>query len=186
MTRRWFTVTLVVAAAFLFMIGPWGDVSSQAVQQVIVTNFPNLQYVDGEVEVRGPVRQSKLVALREITVPPVALSDNTRWIDGGVVTTDGFPRVVLSLHGVVKGMVQRSGSVGAILVPDEQSVQEAFEEQGLIHFPLNVVADGVSAKTPYFASAQPLHTIAFRDYKVWLYNSTDKTVTVNLFAYLTD
>ena len=187
MTRpRWIAVTLALAAVVLFVIGPGGEVASQTIRQVIVTNFPQLQHIDGEVEVRGPVRQSKLVAVRDITVPPVRPNDTTRWIDGGTLNTDGFPRVVLSLHGVVKGMVQGTGSVGAILIPDEQTIQEAFNEQGMIHFPLNVIADGVSSKTPYFASPQPLHTIAFRDYKVWLYNSTDKTVTVNLFAYLTD
>ena len=186
MTRRWITVTLVVAAVLLFALGPWGEVASQAIRQVIVTNFPDLQHIDGEVEVRGPVRLSKLVVLENITVPPVQPTDNTRWIDGGVVITDGFPRVVLSLHGVVKGMVLRSGSVGAILVPNEQSIQEAFDEQGLVHFSLNVIANGVSSKTPYFASPQPVHTVAFSEYKVWLYNSTDKTVTVSLFAYLTD
>ncbi len=184
--RRSIMATLVFAAVLLFVLGPWGEVTSQSIRQVIVTNFPQLQQIDGEVEIRGPVRQSKLVAIRDITVPPVERSDNTRWIDAGIVNTDGFPRVVLSLHGVVKGEVQGTGSVGAILIPNEPTIQEAFNLQGLIHFPLNVIAEGVSSKTPYFASLQPLQTIAFRNYKVWLYNSTDKTVTVNLFAYLTD
>ena len=71
MTRpRWITTIVLLAAIALFVIGPWGDVASQAIRQVFVTNFPDLQYIDGEVEVRGPVRQSKLVAVRDITVPP--------------------------------------------------------------------------------------------------------------------
>ncbi len=55
----------------------------------------------------------------------------------------------------------------------------------MILFPLEVTAPGVSIDTPYFASSQPRYTVGFQAYRVLLYNTTDKTVTVNLFAYLT-
>ena len=44
----------------------------------------------------------------------------------------------------------------------------------------------MSSHTPYFASSQPRFTVAFQAYQVYLYNTTDKTVTVDLYAYLTD
>ena len=48
------------------------------------------------------------------------------------------------------------------------------------------IIPGVSGGTPYFASDQPKYVIAFQAYKVLLFNSTDKTVTVSLYAYLTN
>ena len=121
-----------------------------------------------------------------LALPPVRREDTTRLVDGGRLVTDGFPSVVLSLHGLVKGHVQEVGAVGAILIPDEETIQEAFEELGIMHFYLETAANGVSAKTPYFASGQPRFTVAFPAYRILLYNTTDKTVTVNVFAYLTD
>ena len=93
---------------------------------------------------------------------------------------------MLSLHGQVKGSVLKVGDVGVMLIPEQEMIQEAFNEQGLVHFAMNAVARGVSTATPYFASSQPRYTIAFQAYRVLLYNTTDKTVTVNLFAYLTN
>jgi len=185
--RRWLPLLAMLAVALVL----WGLSSEEAIsqgnlQQVLVTNFPDPQTIDGVVEVTGPVRLSKMLAVRDITVPPVQQSDSTRWIDGGVVTLGGFSHVVLSLHGVVKGSVQRPGTIGAVLIPDEPSVQQAFDEQGQVHFALEVNAPGITAQTPYFASAQPRHRVAFSDYRVWLYNSTDKTVSASLFAYLTN
>jgi hypothetical protein len=185
--QRWLTFALAAAGLGLLIITPSGDAASQgSLQQVFVTNFPDPQNIEGVVEVRGPVQLSKQVSIQEIVVPPVQPSDSTRWIDAGVVTLGGFSHVVLSLHGVVKGSVKRPGTIGAVLIPDEATVQEAFDEQGQVHFSLQVTAAGVTSQTPYFASSQPRHTVAFRDYRVWLYNSTDKTVSANLFAYLTN
>lgn len=185
--QRWLMLALAAAGLGLLALTPSGEVASQgALQQVFVTNFPDPQKIDGVVEVRGPVQLSKQISIREVVVPPVQPSDSTRWIDAGVVSLGGFSHVVLSLHGVVKGSVKRPGTIGAVLIPEEDTIQAAFDEQGQIHFSLQVTAAGVTSQTPYFASAQPRHNVAFRDYRVWLYNSTDKTVSANLFAYLTN
>ena len=176
----------IVALAVVFLFTPTGEVVSQQVSEVFVTNFPHVQRIHGEVRVLGPVMQSKFESFRNITLPPVRREDTTRLVEGGRLVADGFPNVVLSLHGLVKGHVQEVGAVGAILIPDEETIQEAFEELGIMHFYLETAATGVSAKTPYFASGQPRFTVAFPAYRILLYNTTDKTVTVNVFAYLTD
>jgi len=185
---RWNPLLWIVAAALLLWFAASGDVRSQggALQQVFVTNFPKTQQIEGVVEIDGPVRLSEMIAVRDITVPPVKQSDSTRWIDAGLIHLGGFPKVVLSLHGVVKGTVQRPGAIGAVLIPNEQTIQEAFAEQGEVHFAMEVTAAGVTSAIPYFASNQPVHTVAFEDYRIWLYNSTDKTVSASLFAYLTN
>ena len=159
---------------------------SQELSHVVVTNWPETQAVEGTVAIDGAVRLSEQVTIREIIVPPVRRNDTTRLVSAGTLTTDGFPNVVLSLHGQVKGSVHQQGRVGAILIPQEQTIQDAFNELGLMHFALEVVAADVSAATPFFASSQPRYTVGFQRYDVLLYNTTDKTVTANLFAYLTN
>lgn len=179
-------VLILATAAIVVVFTPSGQVLSQQVQEVFVTNFPKLQAVRGKVSIDGPVRLATMQVFRDITVPPVEPTDTTRLVDAGVLVTDGFPSVVLSLHGVVKGSVQKAGAIGAILVPDDELIQQAFDEQGLVHFAMETVAGNVNAKTPYFASKQPSYQVGFARYRVWLYNTTDKTVNANLFAYLTN
>jgi len=208
MSRRTSVATLMLIAALaVFLLTPFGQVVSRDVSRVLVTNFPGIQNVEGTVEVKGTIRVAELVTFENITVPPVKPSDTTRLVEAGTLVTDGFPEVVLSLHGVVRGSALKHGEVGAILIPDQhvvrgsalkhgevgailipdqQQIQEAFDEQGFFHFALRAAAHDVSSKTPYFASDQPKYTVGFENYKVLLYNTTDKTVSVNLFAYLTN
>jgi hypothetical protein len=183
--RSVIAIPLLGAAALVLLLMPTGEVVSQAVRHVFVTNFPDVQRIEGDVELLSPVRLSESTAFREITVPPVMRDDTTRLVEAGVLETEGFPELILSLHGVVKGHVARVGTVGAILIPDEPTIQEAFSEQGMMHFYLETAAGDVSSRTPYFASNQPRYTVAFSRYRILLYNTTDKTVSVNVFAYLT-
>jgi hypothetical protein len=179
-------VLLLLLGAALLLVVSADEAISDTVRQVFVTNFPKIQTIEGEVEVKKPVPLAKLQAFEDITVAPVAPTDTTRLVDGGLLVADGFPGVVLSLHGEVKGMVQKPGAVGVLLIPDKETVQEAFRELGLVHFALETVARDVSSQTPYFASTQPRYTLAFPTYRVLFYNTTDKTVSANLYAYLTN
>jgi len=160
--------------------------TSQEVSFVRVTNFPPMQQIEGTVEIEAPLRLAKLVALREITLPPVRSEQTTQWVDAGVVETSGFPNVVLSLNGEIKGELSQHASVVAVLIPTEKSVEDAFSEEGVVQFGLNVTATGRTGANPYFASDQPRYTVGFDAYRVYLYNETDKAVTANLFAYLTN
>jgi hypothetical protein len=184
MLRR--SVLAVLVLALLLLLLPSGQLLSQAVREVFVTNFPKLQTVRGAVAIDGPVELARMVRLEEITLPPIGREETTRLLEAGTIEAEGFPSLVLSLQGVVKGHVGRVGTVGVILIPDESRIQEAFDEHGMMHFYMEARAQGVSADTPYFASEQPSYTVAFPRYKVLLYNTTDKAVTVDVFAYLTN
>jgi hypothetical protein len=173
----------LLAGAWLTSAPP---ATSQEVAFVRVTNFPPVQEINGVVEIDGPIRLAQLAALREITLPPVRSDETTRWVDAGVIETSGFPSVVLSLNGEIKGELIRSGSITAVLIPTEESVVDAFDEEGMVQFGLNVSATGETGTRPYFASDQPRYTVAFDAYRVYLYNETNKTVTANVFAYLTN
>lgn len=180
------TVAALCAVVLLLLLTPADEVVSQEIRQVFITNWPDMLTIEGQVRLEEPVHLSEIRVFSEILVPPVLPTQTTRLIEAGTLDSAGFPGVVLSLHGVTKGDVKKSGAVGAILVPDEQRIQEGFHELGLMPFTLQTEAAGVSADTPYFASAQPRFAVAFPSYKVLLYNTTDKTVTVDLYAYLTN
>jgi hypothetical protein len=184
--RRWLTALALVAAAALFLLTPSGRALSESVREVFILNWPAVQKIEGTVAIEGPVRLSQAVVFEDITVPPVLPTETTRLVDGGVLTTDGFPQVVLSLHGIVRGEVVKTGAVGAILIPDEQEIRQAFDEQGLMPFAMEAVAHNISSRTAYFFSDQPTFSVSFPAYRVLLYNTTDKTVTAELHAYLTN
>jgi len=179
-------VALLAAASVAFILSPPGVAIAQDLQSVFVTNFPKVFEIQGTVNVDGPVKQAKLAALREVVVPPVNPKDTVRLIQGGLVESDGFTAMVLSLQGQIKGEVYRAGTVGVFLLPDEEAIVHAFEEKGLMQFATEVNAAGVSAAAPYFASNSSRAQVAFPRYRTYFYNTSDKTVTVNLFAYLTN
>jgi hypothetical protein len=179
-------IVLLVAASVALVFSPPGRVIAQDLQSVIVTNFPKVFPISGTVSVDGPVKQAKLAALREVVVPPVNPKETTRLIQGGIVESDGFTAMVLSLQGQIKGEVYRAGTVGVYLLPDEEPIVHAFEEKGLMQFATEVNAAGVSAGSPYFASNSSRSAVAFPRYRTYFYNTSDKTVTVNLYAYLSN
>jgi len=150
-----------------------------------VTNLPETQRIEGMVSVTGPVKHAALVMIAEVEVPPVPRDDINRLIDAGTVSTEGFGAVVLSLTGQSKGQIRAAGEVGAILVPDVGPVSRALQETRQLQFPLEVKA-GAGADATFFSSDQPRYVVGFPEYRVMLYNTTDKTVVVDLFAYLTN
>lgn len=175
-----------MAAAALVLL-PAGRAVSQELVEVFVRNWPESFKVKGPVEVTGgPLRRALLVEKTELVVPPVSRADMGRWFDAGTIVTDGFPAVVLSLAGQQRGQQTRVGTVGAVLVPDVELVQQAFDEARLPLFSLEVSVDGVGPTTAYFAAEQRRFLLGFPRYRVLLYNTTDKTVTANLYAYLTE
>jgi hypothetical protein len=175
-----------LAAIILLALASAGEVAAQSTQRVQVVNFPDIQEIRGEVNVKGALRLSAMSSFTGVMVPPVEPTETTRLVPAGILKTDGYSNVVLSLYGQVKGSVTREGSVGALLIPKEQRIEEAFNELGQVHFSLKVDAQGITAETAYFASGQPRYTIGFQSYSVLLYNTTDKAVTVDLYAYLTN
>jgi len=179
-------IALVIAAAAAFVLSPAGSAVSQEVQTVFVTNFPKVFKVNGNVVIDGPVSHGRFVPLRDVTVPPVNPKETIRLIQGGIVESDGFTSMVLGLQGQIKGEVYRAGTVGVFLLPDEEPIVKVFEEKGLMQFATEVNAPGVSGASPYFTSAANTIQVAFPRYRTYFYNTSDKTVTVNLFAYLTN
>jgi hypothetical protein len=178
-------VTLALLASVLW---PGASVGAEGKQDVFVVNFPDVQRVHGEVGLLRPVdiRQTSFVRFPEIIVPPVAPEATTRLIPAGTLTTEGFPGLVLSLGAQPKGEVLKAGRVGAILVPEEEVLQQVFNEQGVVSFPLEVSASTPAGKPTFVTSRQRRVPTAFPRYRVLLYNTTDRAAAVSLYAQLTN
>ena len=176
-------VLCLLIAAFL-RLAPIRAAGEDEIRPVLVTNFPETQKVAGAVSIEGPLRQAALAHIADIEVPPVRPDDPRRLVSAGVLTTDGFAAVVLSLSGSTKGRAPKAGEVGALLVPDEEPILRVLDEQGLLQFPLEVKAP-VALNTAIFSSSQERRVVAFPRYRILLYNTSDRTMTVDLFAYLT-
>lgn len=178
------TTTASVLVLVLAMVA-LGAVGAREIMEVQVLNFPDPQRIKGTVTVEAPIRRGQLARFADVIVPPVKPTDTMRLVSGGTLEADGSTEVALSLSGLTKGDVVRGGAVGAILVPDEEAVVRTFLEAGQPHFPLEIAASSVTSASPYFASSTERRVVAFPRYRVLFWNTTDKTVTVNLFAYLT-
>jgi len=179
------SVLVILAFAVLLCALPAGGSAEEAARPVRVMNFPGVQRIQGEVTVPAAIPHAALVSLKDVTVPPVDPSERGRLIDGGLVAAEGYTGIVLSLSGRAAGRALRAGEVGAYLIPDEETVMQAYEEDGLLQFPLEIRAPLTQGTYRMHASQQARQTLAFPRYRVRLFNTTDKTVNVNLFAYLT-
>jgi len=184
MSRRgiWILAAVSCVAAPLLLAA--AQAGSKEIGEVFVTNFPETQKIDGTVTVGAPIPQAALASIKDVLVSPVSPQDSSHLVFAGTIVTDGFGAVVLSLTGVTRGYLTKSGPVGAILVPEEEGILKLLEDRGLVQFPIEVAATGVSNSTPYFSSAQVRSLLAFPKYRVFLYNGTDRSVTVTLYAYL--
>ena len=99
---------------------------------------------------------------------------------------EGFTSVVLAMNGQSKGKPPKSGVVGAILLPDEESVLRVFEEEGKTQFPIEIRTAAFGGTSPHSASEPQRFLLGFPRYRIWLYNTSDRSVSTNLFAYLTN
>jgi len=175
------------AAALLLTLAPGDTLRSQEeIQKVFVTNFPQTQQVAGTVSIDGVVRHTTMQRLKDVQVPPVGPKETTRLIQAGTLATDGLTAVVVGLSGQTRARTVHPGTVGVLLIPDEEPVTRAFEEEGLMQFPIEIKTPPVTGASLSFASAQERFTLGFPRYRVFLYNTTDKTATVNVYAYLTN
>lgn len=178
------TLAAALAAILFLTLPPWGTAHSLPPDEVVVTNLPAVQQIEGNVSVVGTIRHAVTGRRVNLIVPPVDRNATADLVELEPIDTDGFTAVTLSLHGQVRGRVLRAGSVGAILVPDETSVLEALNQRGIFTFPLEVASTLANKEETDF-SVEKRFPLGFPRYRIYLYNSTDRTVDAHLYLYLT-
>lgn len=157
---------------------------AERIRRVLVVNLGNPQQVEGEVRVRGTIKHSDWNEFADLTVSPAARSETNQLTDAGVLETDGFTSLTLSFQGQVKDNVFRPGEIGVVLLPAEEPFNRALLEFGEIHLPLEVSTQVAPGHGAYFSGSQASLPIAFPRYRVLLYNSTERSAEVNVYAYL--
>lgn len=179
-------VAAALGAVLLLVQASAPRTSAQDLDQVIVTNFPKVQRIAGSVQVGAPIPQSELVRRLDVIVPSVERAATTQLVEAEAIDAAGFTHAVLSLRGEVQGNLTREGTAGAILVPDQDPVLRALLEEGRFEFPLEVQAPVTRESRGSFASDQPRYALGFPRYRVFLYNTADRSVEADLYVYLTN
>jgi hypothetical protein len=131
----------------------------QEITRTFVVNLKDPHPIEGTVTVGQPIPHSAMRSVLDLVVAPSPRSDPALWTEAGAIDTDGFSAVVLSFQGQFRGNPGSPGTVGIVLVPDGRA---------------------------YFSGTRAGLAIAFPRYRVYLYNTTDRSASVNLFAYLTN
>jgi hypothetical protein len=173
---------LVLTLAALAGAGTAGVVGFQ--DRTFVVNLKDPHPIEGTVTVETPIPHSETQSLLDVIVAPAPRDEPSLWTEAGILETDGFTSVVLSMHGQFRGNPTGLGDVGLVLIPEEENILRALGE-GEVHLPLDAVAQGVPNGRQYFSGTRAGLAVAFPRYRVFLYNTTDRSASVNIFAYIT-
>jgi hypothetical protein len=160
--------------------------AANEIQQVEVVNLPEIQRIEGEVTFEGPLKTGSQVVFSDVVVSPVQRQNTGRLIRAGTVATDGFGYLVVSLAAEIKGTVTRKGTFGVLLVPEETEIERALRDDGVFLFPIEAKTDLPVGADSWVTAPQKRFEIAFPRYAVYLYNSSDKSVSANLYVYLSN
>ncbi len=155
----------------------------QELTRTIVVNLENPHPIVGDVAVPTPIPHSDMAAMVDVVVAPAGRTQTSLWTEVGSITTEGFTSAVLSLHGQLRGSTGGGGSVAVVLVPEEENILRALIE-GEVHLELEAIANPVPEDAMYFSGSRAGLPIAFPEYRVFLYNTTDRSASVDVYAYL--
>lgn len=150
-----------------------------------VVNLRTPHPIEGEVGIVGPIAHSKVARMSRVVVAPVGRQETSLWAEAGMLEADGFTSVTLSMHGLSGGTDRRAGTVGVVLIPDETRILRSFQENEL-HLALEATADVIAGDLRYFSGSSASLPLGFPRYRVFVYNTTPQSVTVDIFAYLTN
>ena len=75
MSRRMLVLLAVLCGSGLFVLAQNLEGVSESIQRVLVTNFPEVWKIEGEVSIPRPIRLAQLVSFPDVLVPPVQPTD---------------------------------------------------------------------------------------------------------------
>jgi hypothetical protein len=151
---------------------------------VRVKNFPETQRITGSVFVDGVVSHGRSKKFEGLVVQSSRRSELGEVVYAGSVETEGFTSLSISLQGEVKSSNFSAGSVGVLLIPDEEPILRIFREGKQVQFPLEAEVPLKPGNSEYFSGQQDRQRIAFPRYRVYLYNTLNRTVEANVYLYL--
>lgn len=175
----------IVCSCIALLIFPFHALAAEPLT-VHVDNWPDTHQVKGSVSIDGPVSHTKFARKESIVVPPSRRAEPSEMAPAGWIESDGFTTITLSLQGEVKSSSAGAGTVGVLLIPDEEPIVRAFREARRLQFVIECISNLKSGDPIYFNAEQVQQRLTFPRYKIFLYNTTNKTVEANLFMTYTN
>jgi hypothetical protein len=183
-----FTLRLAMISFFSVSITlafPASSAHSGETLNVHVENLPETQRIKGSVSIDSPISHIKFVKKEAIVVPPSRRTEASEMAHAGIVGADGFTSITLSLQGEVKSGSAGAGTIGVLLIPDEEPILRTFREAKRLQYAIECVSRLNSGDPIYFSAEQVQQRMSFPHYRIYLYNTTNKTVEANLYMTLT-
>jgi hypothetical protein len=171
------TVIIAVFSSFAYASEPL---------DVRIKNFPETQRVGGSVSVDGIVSHGKGFKREGLLLQTSRRNEPSELLYAGVVDTDGFTSVSISLEGEVKSTNFVKGEIGVMLVPDEEPVLRVMRESKLVQFPIECVSPLKFGDSEYFSAQRNQQPIFFPRYRIYLYNTLNRSAETNVYLYLTN
>jgi hypothetical protein len=154
--------------------------------EVHVDNFPETLQIKGSVSIEGPIKHSKYIKKEGLLVPISRRGELSEMFHGGIVEVEGFTSIEVNLQGEIKSSSFTSGSIGVLLVPDEEPVLRSLREAKRIQFPIEGVAEIKSGDSSFFSADQTYKRVTFPRYRLYLYNTLNKSAEANVYIHLSN
>lgn len=171
------------AALVLLLLFASVTIHAEPPQHVQITNFPELQKVQGTVKVAGAISHTQMVRLENKVVSPVNRSDYTSMREIATLNFTGFSAATLSLVGELKGTSISDSRIGVLLLPDESRILRTFRETGDMLLSIELYAE-VSAGSAEAFAVTATHDVAFPRYRAFLYNEGSTSAELDVYAYM--
>jgi hypothetical protein len=172
-------------AACIALALPASSARSGETLNVHVDNLPETQQIKGSVSIDSPISHVKFIKREAIVVPPSRRTEASEMAHAGIVGADGFTSITLSLQGEVKSGSAGAGTIGVLLIPDEEPILRTFRDAKRLQYVIECISRLNSGDPIYFSAEQVQQRISFPHYRIYLYNTTNKTVEANLYMTLT-
>lgn len=153
---------------------------------VRVKNFPDTQQVKGSVSIEGTVSHAIFVKREGLLLSTSRRNELNEMFLAGVIETGGFTPISVSLQGEIKSSNFVSGTIGVVLIPDEEPIVRTFREAKQIQFPIESMCSIKSGDSEYFSSAKVDQHILFQRYRIYLYNTLNRNAEANVYLYLSN
>jgi hypothetical protein len=168
-----------ILCLLVLMLLPRDALSGDA-PEVRVNNFPETQQIKGAVSIEGT---AKAVKREGILLSPSRRSELSELFHAGKIETEGYTSVSVYLQGEIKSTTFLSGSIGVIMIPDDEPILRAFKESKQIQFPIETVCTLRNGDSEYFSCEQNNQNIGFTRYRMYFYNTVNKSAEVNAYLY---
>jgi len=151
-----------------------------------IDNWPSAYNVQGAVKVNGFIKHAQMEKREGVIVTTSRRTELAELIPAGILDCDGFTSVALSLQGEVKSDSPDVGTVGVLLVPDEEPVLRALKDGRRVEFALETSTQVLKGASPYFDGGSVTLPLAFPRYRIYLYNTMMRGVEANVYMYMTN